>query len=127
MEGTPTELADATRALFNARLKGIFDTSGTIVDRTVITIPPAPEPSCPSDVQNAYQAATLFEMNYEDCLSYAPWLDVRVGEQCTANMMSVASDVTSIESMLNMAQGTGQQLITFGQTIETPASPTETR
>ena len=78
MEGTPSEMADLTRALFNSRMKGIFDSSGTVVDRTVITVPPAPEPSCPQAVQDAYQAAAMFEMNYEDCLSYAPWLDARV-------------------------------------------------
>ena len=78
MEGTPAELAESSMATFNARIKGIFDTTGPTIDRSIITLPAAPEQACPQSTFDAYQAAVEFEMMYEDCLTYAPWLDARV-------------------------------------------------
>ena len=95
MEGTATEIADATRDLFDMRMRGIFDASGTTINQ-VITVPAGPEPSCPQSVQDAFNTATMFKTDYEYCLAYATWLDNRVSEKCAENKNSVASEVQTV-------------------------------
>ena len=85
-------------------IRQAFDADPSLINMGLLTIEPEPQFKCPQSTHDAYGVATLFERNYEDCLSYRTYLQSRNGQDCEDKKNAVDTLIEDNEMAFDAAK-----------------------